>query len=84
MQDTLAPSLPLAVISRRMEKSVKKMESGFTSFRRVPAGNMKSAEPPTVPMEVRWVALSLIPADGKPCPGRRLAAPSLPGQGRCL
>jgi len=51
--DTLAPSLPLAVVSRRKEKSVKKMESGFTSFRRVPAGNMKSAEPPTVPMEVR-------------------------------
>merc|ERR1719318_2203085 len=51
--DTLAPILPLAVISRRKEKSVKKMESGFTSFRRVPAGNMKSAEPPTVPLEVR-------------------------------
>ena len=59
MQDTLAPSLPLAVVSRRNEKSVKKMESGFASFRRVPAGNMKSAEPPTVPMEVRLVALSL-------------------------
>merc|ERR1719318_2175331 len=51
--DTLAPSLPLAVVSRRKEKSVIKMESGFASFRRVPAGNMKSAEPPTVPLEVR-------------------------------
>ena len=26
----------------------------------------------------------LIPADNKFCPGRRSAAPSLPGQGRCL
>merc|ERR1719320_773574 len=51
--DTLAPSLPLAVVSRRNEKSVKKMEFGFTSFRRVPAGNMKRAEPSTVPLEVR-------------------------------
>merc|ERR1719318_2249661 len=51
--DTLAPSLPLAVVSRRNEKSVKKIESGFTSFRRVPAGNMKRAEPSTVPLEVR-------------------------------
>ena len=59
MQDTLAPSLPLAVVSRRNEKSAKKMESGFTSFRRVPAGNMKRTEPSTVPLEVRWVALSL-------------------------
>ena len=59
MQDTLAPSLPLAVVSRRNEKSLKKMESGFTSFRRVPAANVKRAEPSTVPLEVRWVALSL-------------------------
>merc|ERR1712013_41937 len=51
--DTLAPSLPLAVVSRRKEKSVKKMEFGFTSFRRVPAGNMKRAEPSTVPLEIR-------------------------------
>ena len=59
MQDTLAPSLPLAVVSRRNEKSVMKMESGFASFQRVPAGNMKRAEISTVPLEVRWVALSL-------------------------
>ena len=59
MQDTLAPSLPLAVVSRRNEKSVMKMESGFASFQRVPAGNMKRVEPSTVPMEVRWVTLCL-------------------------